>query len=66
MNELHRTVFCDRHRALGAAMVEFAGWEMPIQYPSGIVEEHLATRKEAGFHARSRYLEGCDLQRLGE
>jgi len=49
MDELHQTVFCDRHRALGATMVEFAGWEMPIQYPSGIVEEHLATRKEAGL-----------------
>lgn len=49
MNEFHRTVFYDRHKALGATMVEFAGWEMPIQYPSGIVEEHLATRKEAGL-----------------
>jgi len=29
--------------------VEFAGWEMPVFYPSGIVKEHLATRKEAGI-----------------
>jgi aminomethyltransferase len=35
--------------ALGAKIVEFAGWEMPIFYPTGIVEEHLATRKGAGL-----------------
>jgi len=49
MSELLRTVFYDRHVALGAKMVEFAGWEMPIFYPAGIVKEHLATRKEAGI-----------------
>ena len=49
MNELKRTVFYDQHKALGAKIVEFGGWEMPIQYPSGIVEEHLATRKGAGL-----------------
>lgn len=30
-------------------MVEFGGWEMPIQYPSGVVKEHLATRKSSGL-----------------
>jgi len=35
--------------ALGAQMVEFGGWEMPIQYSTGILEEHLATRKGAGL-----------------
>jgi aminomethyltransferase len=49
MSELLRTVFYDRHVALGAKMVEFVGWEMPIFYPTGIVQEHLATRKEAGI-----------------
>jgi len=49
MSELHRTVFYDQHVALGAKIVEFAGWEMPIFYPTGIVEEHLATRKKAGL-----------------
>ena len=49
MIEIQRTVFYDRHVALGAKMVEFAGWEMPVFYPSGIVKEHLATRKEAGI-----------------
>ncbi|MEE8551761.1 MAG: glycine cleavage system aminomethyltransferase GcvT [Desulfobacterales bacterium] len=49
MSELLRTVFYDRHVALGAKMAEFVGWEMPIFYPTGIVQEHLATRKEAGI-----------------
>ncbi len=35
------------HRALGATMVEFGGWEMPIAYPSGTIEEHLACRARA-------------------
>ena len=47
MDELKRTIFYDRHKGLGAKIVEFGGWEMPIHYPSGIVEEHLATRKGA-------------------
>lgn len=45
---LRRTALYDTHRALGARMVPFAGWEMPVQYTS-IVEEHLATRKAAGL-----------------
>ncbi|MBW1941570.1 MAG: glycine cleavage system aminomethyltransferase GcvT [Deltaproteobacteria bacterium] len=49
MNPLIQTVFHDRHVALGAKMVEFGGWDMPVMYPSGIVEEHLATRREAGL-----------------
>jgi len=46
---MDRTVLYDRHKALGAQMVEFGGWEMPLQYPSGVVEEHLSTRKGAGI-----------------
>jgi len=49
MTELYKTVFYDRHVNLGANIVEFGGWEMPIQYDSGIVQEHLATRKHAGL-----------------
>ena len=49
MSELQRTVLYDRHVAMGAKMVEFGGWEMPIFYPKGIVDEHLATRKGAGL-----------------
>ena len=49
MSGLQRTIFYDRHVALRAKIVEFAGWEMPVFYPTGIVEEHLATRKRAGL-----------------
>jgi aminomethyltransferase len=49
MGELRRTILYDRHVSLGAKMVEFGGWEMPVFYPTGIVEEHLATRKGAGL-----------------
>ncbi len=49
MSQLLRTVFYEQHLALGAKIVDFAGWEMPIFYPTGIIEEHLATRKGAGL-----------------
>ncbi len=42
------TVFNPIHKALGAKMVEFAGFEMPIQYQKGIIAEHLAVRKNVG------------------
>ena len=44
-----RTVLYDQHIELGARMVPFGGWEMPVQYPAGIVQEHLATRRDAGL-----------------
>jgi aminomethyltransferase len=43
-----RTPLYDAHRALGARMVDFAGWEMPVQY-RGIIEEHVAVRTRAGL-----------------
>ncbi|MGA1794765.1 MAG: glycine cleavage system aminomethyltransferase GcvT [bacterium] len=49
MSTLRRTVLYDRHVSLGANIVDFCGWEMPIFYPVGIVQEHLATRKGAGL-----------------
>ena len=39
----------DLHVELGARMVDFAGWEMPVQYPAGIIKEHLHTREAAGL-----------------
>src|SRR6476646_8278186 len=45
---LKRTPLYDEHRALGARLVEFSGWEMPVQY-SGILEEHRAVRERAGI-----------------
>ncbi len=44
---LQRSPLDAEHRALGATMVEFGGWEMPIAYPSGTIEEHLACRNRA-------------------
>jgi len=45
---LKRTPLYELHRELGARMVAFGGWEMPVQY-SGIVEEHLAVRRAVGL-----------------
>ena len=42
---LHRTPLYDVHVALGAKMVPFGGWEMPLQYLDGILKEHEANRK---------------------
>ncbi len=46
---VRRTPLYERHVALGAKIVEFGGWDMPVQYPRGILEEHLATRRGAGL-----------------
>src|SRR5689334_1758415 len=54
---LRQTSLYDEHLRLGARMVVFAGWEMPIQYPTGIVAEHRATRQSAGLF---------DLSHMGE
>jgi aminomethyltransferase len=45
---LKRTALYDAHKALGAKLVPFAGWEMPVQYPTGILAEHHAVRTGAG------------------
>ncbi len=45
---LKRTPFHDLHVALGAKMVPFAGFQMPVQYPSGITQEHMAVRTGVG------------------
>ena len=49
MTKLSRTALFSRHVKLGAQMVDFGGWEMPVQYPGGILKEHLATRRQAGL-----------------
>jgi glycine cleavage system T protein (aminomethyltransferase) len=46
---LKRTPLFDVHRALGAKLVPFAGWEMPVQYPGGILAEHRAVREDVGI-----------------
>jgi aminomethyltransferase len=45
---MRRTPLFDRHLDLGARLVDFASWEMPLQYPSGINAEHVAVRQDAG------------------
>ncbi len=42
---MKRTPFFDKHVALGAKIVEFGGYEMPVQYPSGIIAEHRSVRE---------------------
>jgi len=47
--QLKRTPLYDLHLELGAKMVPFAGYEMPVQYPMGVRREHLHTREQAGL-----------------
>ncbi len=59
--QLHVTPLTDVHRALGARLVEFAGWLMPVQY-AGILAEHRAVRERAGLfdlsHMAELFVEG--------
>lgn len=48
VNPMKRTPLYETHQRLGARLIEFGGWEMPVQYTS-IVDEHLAVRKAAGL-----------------
>jgi aminomethyltransferase len=60
---LHETPLASRHEALGARMIDFAGWRMPVQYGS-ILEEHRAVRERAGLfdlsHMGELLVEGAD------
>lgn len=69
MEALRLSPLDDRHRALGARMVPFGGWDMPVNYPAGTIEEHLACRSGAVVfdvsHLGTVRLEGPDaLERL--
>jgi aminomethyltransferase len=61
---LLETPLATLHRALGARMVPFAGYAMPVQYPSGILAEHNWTREKAGLfdvsHMGQAFLVGPD------
>ena len=52
------------HRSSGGKMVDFGGWDMPVQYTAGVIAEHLATRERAGLfdvsHMGEIYVEGED------
>src|SRR5512136_1452228 len=43
-----QTPLCAAHRRLGARLIDFGGWLMPVNYPTGIIEEHKATRQAVG------------------
>ncbi len=49
MTGLKRTPLYDLHHELGARMVPFAGWEMPVQYPAGVLAEHRQAREAAAL-----------------
>jgi aminomethyltransferase len=61
-NNLRRTPLYALHKELGGKMVPFAGYEMPVQYPAGILKEHLHTRAHAGLfdvsHMGQAFLSG--------
>ncbi|MFZ2295758.1 MAG: glycine cleavage system aminomethyltransferase GcvT, partial [Polaromonas sp.] len=48
-DNLLKTPLHDLHMELGARMVPFAGYSMPVQYPAGLMAEHLHTRNAAGL-----------------
>ena len=47
--KLQRTALFDLHVEIGARMVPFAGYEMPVRFPGGIIAEHLHTRSRASL-----------------
>ena len=61
--ELLKTPLDGLHRELGAKMVPFAGYDMPVQYPLGVLKEHLHTRENAGLfdvsHMGQAFLKGA-------
>jgi aminomethyltransferase len=63
---VHQTPLRDRHEALGAKLIEFGGWFMPVQY-SGILDEHRAVRERAGLfdlsHMGELFVEGGEAGR---
>jgi aminomethyltransferase len=64
MGGIKRSPLDAEHRALGAKMVPFGGWEMPLAYPAGTIEEHLACRRDAVVfdvsHLGTVRIEGAD------
>jgi aminomethyltransferase len=62
--ELKQTPLNAVHRELGGKMVDFGGWDMPVQYKAGVIEEHMATRTRAGLfdvsHMGEIWVEGPD------
>ncbi|HMO82259.1 MAG TPA: glycine cleavage system aminomethyltransferase GcvT [Pyrinomonadaceae bacterium] len=67
-DELKKTPLNEAHKRLGGKMVDFGGWEMPVQYTAGVIEEHNATRLRAGLfdvsHMGEIWVEGRDAIRF--
>lgn len=67
---LKKTPLFDLHVALGGKMVTFAGYTMPVQYPLGVMKEHLHTRKAAGLfdvsHMGQAFLRGKSKEDIGK
>jgi aminomethyltransferase len=64
MAELKKTPLNEAHRTAGGKMVDFGGWDMPVQYSAGVIAEHLATRERSGLfdvsHMGEFWVEGED------
>ncbi|MGI9056665.1 MAG: glycine cleavage system aminomethyltransferase GcvT [Pyrinomonadaceae bacterium] len=64
MEDLKKTPLNKAHRSLGGKMVDFGGWDMPVQYPAGVIGEHLRTRTACGLfdvsHMGEIFVEGED------
>ncbi len=67
---LEKTPLCAAHEALGARMVPFAGYLMPVQYPTGIIAEHNHTREKCGLfdvsHMGQAWLKGPDFDTVAK
>jgi aminomethyltransferase len=65
---LKQTPLNAAHRSLGGKMIDFGGWDMPVQYPAGVIEEHLRTRTACGLfdvsHMGKIHVDGADAIRF--
>jgi aminomethyltransferase len=63
-DNLKRTPLNAAHRELGGRMIDFGGWDMPVQYPAGVIEEHMRTRTRSGLfdvsHMGEIWVDGPD------
>ena len=62
MTTIKRTPLWEAHKQLGARMIDFGGWDMPVSYPAGTIKEHRAVREAVGLfdvsHMGEAYLRG--------
>jgi aminomethyltransferase len=65
---LNKTPLWDVHRQLGAKLIDFGGWDMPVSYPAGTIKEHRAVREAVGLfdvsHMGEAYLRGSGARRV--